>query len=157
MHPRTQIALSALASAALIGTAIAAPVSQGGRKFTVALTGTAEQVGGAAVGTFDADASGTVHVFVNPGQRRVCWEFENLVNVDPTISNAHIHAGAVNAMGSPVVHFFNGTGNADLEHCTASTLDRRLLVDIIQNPQNYYVNLHTTAYPNGAIRGQMSK
>ena len=152
MRRFSKIAFAFAATTALVA---AAPVAEGGRKFTVELTGAAELAGGATMA--DMDASGTVHVYVNPGQRRVCWEFENLVNVDPQISNAHIHAGEADETGSPVVHFFNGTANVDLEHCTATNLDRQLLVDIIQNPENYYVNLHTTVYPGGAIRGQLSK
>jgi hypothetical protein len=27
---------------------------------------------------------------------------------------------------------------------------------IIANPQNYYVEVHTTAFPNRAVRGQLS-
>ena len=148
----TRIVSGVVATSALVA---AAPVAEGGRKFTTMMTGQAEIVGGAL--TADLYAGGTVRVFVNPGQRRVCWEFEDLVNVDPMISNAHIHPGEIDETGPPVVHFFNGTANVDLEGCTASNLDRRLLVDIIQNPQNYYVNLHTTVYPGGAIRGQLSK
>ncbi|MBS1786273.1 MAG: CHRD domain-containing protein [Acidobacteria bacterium] len=29
--------------------------------------------------------------------------------------------------------------------------------DIMKNPGNYYVNVHTAEFPNGAIRGQLGK
>jgi len=38
-----------------------------------------------------------------------------------------------------------------------SPVDRRLLMDIIQHPQDYYVNVHTADFPGGAIRGQLHK
>jgi hypothetical protein len=39
--------------------------------------------------------------------------------------------------------------------CT--TVDRELAVAILENPENYYVNVHTVPlYETGAIRGQLS-
>ena len=35
-------------------------------------------------------------------------------------------------------------------------LDKNLLKDIIRNPENYYVNVHNTPFPNGAVRGQLA-
>jgi hypothetical protein len=29
--------------------------------------------------------------------------------------------------------------------------------DIVQTPENYYVNVHNAEYPGGAVRGQLSK
>jgi hypothetical protein len=35
--------------------------------------------------------------------------------------------------------------------------DRGLIKDIRKNPAGYYVNVHTTEFPGGAIRDQLSK
>ena len=153
------IALTCAASAAVAaGIAFAAPVAEGGRKFVTALTGQAELDGGAL--SADIDGRGTAHVFVNVGQRRVCWNLTNLANLD-TLVAAHIHQAASNASGGIRISFFHFGEPIDLEGCTEGTathpFDRARLNDIIQNPQNYYVNIHTTAFPGGAIRGQLSK
>lgn len=34
--------------------------------------------------------------------------------------------------------------------------DVALIHAIMQNPTNYYVNVHTVAFPKGAIRGQLA-
>ena len=39
----------------------------------------------------------------------------------------------------------------------ATGVDEDLIKDIRQNPENYYVNVHTGPFQGGAIRGQLSK
>lgn len=34
-------------------------------------------------------------------------------------------------------------------------VDRALLEDILQNPNDYYVNVHNATYQPGAVRGQL--
>jgi hypothetical protein len=154
MAPKTSLALSFLASATLIASAVAAqPVAEGGRKFTTTLTGQAELTGGAA--TADLDGSGTARVTVNPGQQRVCWDI-TVANLD-TLTAAHIHRASATATGGIVVTFFHFGDPVDLEGCTTTPLSRALLKEIMQTPQNFYVNVHTSVYPSGAIRGQLAK
>lgn len=158
MLSRKKLGISLFVGAAVVGTAFAAPVAEGGRKFVEALTGEAELAGGALEA--DIDGSGTAHVFVNHGQRRICWNLVDLENLDPLIA-AHIHEAPADETGGIVVSFFNFGETVDLQDCTFGSedfpIDRALLKDIIQNPQNYYVNIHTSAFPGGAIRGQLSK
>ena len=158
IHRKTIAWSCAGLSAVAAGIAFAAPVAEGGRKFVTALTGQAELDGGAL--SADMDGTGTAQVFVNHGQRRVCWNLTNLANLD-TLVAAHIHQAPSNASGPIRISFFHFGQPIDLEGCTEGTalhpFDRARLKDVIQNPQNYYVNIHTSAFTGGAIRGQLSK
>ena len=146
MKPETKLAFAFITSAALVGTALAAPVSQGGRKFTTELTGAAE-----VPGPGDPDGSGTASITLNHGQSRVCYEI-SLTMVDG-VTAAHIHEAPVGVAGPVVVALF--TDGFDAADCVDA--DRDVIKDIIQNPQDYYVNVHSTDHPAGAVRGQLSK
>ena len=158
MAPTTTVALSFLASAALMATAaLAQPPDQGGRKFTTTLSGAQEvnathPTGGAG----DPDGTGTASITVNVGQQRVCWDIT--VNNIAAPTRGHIHNAPALINGWIVVGFFEPTTVA-LNGCTPTTqpVDRALLMDIIQHPQNYYVNVHNADFPGGAIRGQLAK
>ena len=158
MTPKTRLLLSFTAAAGLMGAAISAPVAEGGRKFVKSLTGQAELDGGRL--TADMDGRGTAQVTVNVGQGRVCWNLVDLANLDPLIAS-HIHQAPVTAQGPIKISFFNFGEPIDLEGCsegsTQCPFDRELLEDVVQHPENYYVNVHTSAFPGGAIRGQLSR
>jgi hypothetical protein len=79
---------------------------------------------------------------------------------DVQISGLHIHQGAKGTNGSIVVDSgtsepldTDGVGNiTKVVSSTPTTLQA-----ILDNPRNYYVNLHTTTppHPGGALRAQM--
>ena len=157
----SKIALSFVTSAATIATSASAQlVSEGGRPFTTTLSG-AQECSNATppvCGVGDPDGTGTAKITINPGQRRVCWHIT--VNNIAAPTRGHIHNAPAGRNGPIVVGFFEPE-TVDLDGCTGDepspAFTRELLIDIIQNPQNYYVNVHNADFPGGAIRGQLSK
>jgi len=115
----------------------------GGRPFTTQLVGASE-----VPLTGDPDASGTAHLWINPGQGSLCWSI-SVSNVDPIFA-AHIHAAPAGTPGPVVVPLNPYTGG-----CT--TVDRQLAIAILTDPSGYYVNVHNAAYPGGAARGQLTR
>jgi hypothetical protein len=156
------LGVALLGSASLIAAqASAEPVADGGRKFTTPMSGAEECTGAGLCGppnAGDPDGSATGSITVNVGQDRVCWEFTNVTNIDPP-HMAHIHKNPAGVNGPIVVNFFtNAVGTpGPLTGCTTAALGKALLLDIIQNPSGYYLNLHNTPFPGGAVRGQLEK
>ncbi len=141
-------ALSLCGSAAMItGAAIAQPAADGGRKFSVAMTGAAERPGPG-----DPDGSGTAEITINAGQKRLCFELE-VTGIAPATA-AHIHIAPVTDPG-PVVVPLAAPTDGDSSGCVDVT--RELALAIIRNPAGYYVNVHNADFPAGAIRGQLSR
>jgi hypothetical protein len=64
----------------------------------------------------------------------------------------HVHKGEKGKPGGVVIQFSLPDKPKD---CVKA--DAGVLKDIVANPGGYYVNLHTNAYPTGAIRGQLQK
>ena len=109
--------------------------------------------GGAQVpGPGDTDGSGTVGLTVNTGKSEICYDIVVKDIQAPTA--AHIHAGPSGSSGSVKVPFKKAADGA-WKGCVA--VDKALLDDIVKNPGNYYVNVHTADFPNGALRGQLGK
>ena len=91
MVPSTKLAFSFLASAMLITSAAwAGHVREGARVFTIELTGEAEcNAAGTACNLGDLDGTGTITLYVNPGQKRVCYDL-TLAGIEAPTA-AHIH------------------------------------------------------------------
>ena len=120
---------------------------QGGRPITVTMTGPAE-----VPGPGDPDGTGTATITLNPGKGEVCYEL--MVDKIATANAAHIHSGAVDKAGPPILTL-KAPANGSSKECT--TLERDKIMDIIKNPASYYVNVHNAEFPDGAVRGQLGK
>lgn len=120
---------------------------QGGRPLTTTLTGAAE-----IPGPGDADGTGTAVITLNHGQGEVCYELK-VANISPA-NAAHLHEGAVDKAGPPVLTLTAPTDGSS-KGCAPLAKDK--IKDIMQNPVNYYVNVHNSEFPDGAVRGQLGK
>lgn len=137
-------AATVLAMAGLVGPVGAA---DGGRPLSAVLTGAAE-----APGPGDPDGSGTADLRVNPGLEQVCVDLV-VQDIAPATA-AHIHEAPVGEPG-PVVVPLAAPSDGTSSGCYP--VDRELARDIIQNPGDYYVNVHNADFPAGAVRGQLSR
>ena len=72
------------------------------------------------------------------------------------VTAAHIHYGTGSNAGGiavplPLPSPFAGSATGCVQ------VDRTLLRQILSSPGDYYVNVHTTAFPAGAIKGTLSR
>jgi hypothetical protein len=117
-----------------------------GRPFYAELSGAQE------TGAGDPDGSGWVELTLNQGQGTITYTL-SVQNIDPAAA-AHIHVGAAGVAGPVVVHLEAPTNGMS---SGVEEVDPELIKAIRQNPENYYVNVHNSIYPAGAVRGQLSK
>ena len=123
----------------------------GGRPLSAALGGGAE-----VPGPGDPDGRGTTLVRVDPGLRKVRFELA-VSGLTVPVTSVHIYSGRAGLEGPVVVTLSPSPGVSGTSNGCARGFDRGLLVDMIQKPGSYYVNVHTPDFPNGAVRGQLSK
>jgi hypothetical protein len=127
---------------AAVSFVLAAQQKQGARPLSATLTGL----------TGDADGSGTAKFLLNPGQAELCYEI-SVANIAPP-SNITILSGSTSKLLSFAPNSAtNSTGM--LNQCVA--VERDKLMDIARNPTYYSVNVQNSEYPNGALRGQLSR
>jgi len=87
---------------------------------------------------------------------QVCWDIA-YSGID-TVTAAHIHVGAAGVGGGIVVP----AGNVTFPNLTATggtgclPMDPTLAQQILDQPAGFYLNVHTTLFPAGAIRGQLA-
>jgi hypothetical protein len=142
---RISILVTAVAAMTLATTPLAAQVR--GQRFAANLTGNAEVPGPGKL-----NASGSATVRVSPAERRVCYTV-NFRNV-PNATMAHIHSAARGVAGPPVVTLTRA-GPRLFQGCTR--VARALARDLVNSPRRFYVNVHSRAFPEGAIRGQLRR
>ena len=141
--------------------------SHGGTPFMAVMTPQQEVT--PAGGDPNPAAGGVTVLTLNSGQEEICFK-TTFSGLSAPLSDAHIHQAPAGVGGGIVVRFA-GPVYAALPPVREGTVarcvfaPRELIKQIRQNPENYYVNLHTRSTPPnplldrpaGAIRGQMSK
>jgi hypothetical protein len=99
------------------------------------------------------DASGRAVMVLSEDQTTLYYR----VTVSDIISvtAAHIHVGAPGENGGVIFPLFTGSGTFDPDHPISGTLTLNAEQVSTLVAGNYYVNVHTTSYPDGEIRGQL--
>ena len=146
------LALAALVALALAGAASAARLDvadHGGRPLSTELTGAAEVPPG------DLYGSGTATITVNPGREEICWEIV-AVGIELPATAPHIHVGAAGTAPPNNVAVTLSAPDTSGFSSGCAAAERDLALDILHDPENYYVNVHNEPFPTGAIRGQLS-
>ncbi|MGH9282672.1 MAG: CHRD domain-containing protein [Acidimicrobiales bacterium] len=109
----------------------------------------------------DPDGRGEVYVFgIDGDPTTLCY----VLTVDgvATASAAHIHEAAAGVNG-PVVANLAAPGDGNAADCLTEGETGKfpgnpagIVQDILENPADYYVNVHNADYPGGALRGQLA-
>ena len=125
------------------------PTRPAGRPLAATLTGTAE-----FPGPGDSNGTGTALVRLNSGQGKVCFVL-TAANITLPATLAHIHVGAAGTAGDPVVTLVPPDASGTSGGCVSAP--SATIKAILKNPSGYYVNIHTSDFPAGAVRGQLTR
>jgi hypothetical protein len=135
------LVLAVMGAAALPAVALGSAAEKG--TVTAKMTGKAEVPDKGAPG-----ATGNASFTVDSSSGKICWTFTNVKGIDKPMAS-HIHEAGKGKPGPVVVPL----GKAyKAKGCTTSKGEAN---DILEHPAEYYVNIHTAKYPNGAVRGQL--
>jgi hypothetical protein len=101
----------------------------------------------------DPDGSGLATFIIDPARGQLCFSIVVDDILLPAIA-AHIHVAPSGVAGPIVVPLTAPGANGASAGCIGG-LDSQLLRAIKSHPRQYYVNVHTTDFPAGAVRGQL--
>lgn len=171
---RTFAKLSCIAAAGLVALAAAVPAAWAGHLNVVLkaeLDGREEVATGAANGAIVGDPDGRAEAYVfgiDGDPLTLCYIIVGVKKVDETAlapgngRAAHIHEGARGTNGPVVANLAWPQGGQAGDCLTEGeagkfpTGEFGIVQRILNNPQNFYVNMHNTVYPGGALRGQLA-
>lgn len=155
-----QLTLKVLACASALGMSLAAQAGHTNHVLSTHLS-TDNLVGTEG----DPDGNGHAHVFgIDGDPTTLCYVIQvegiQMVPVGEGMA-AHIHEGPADGNGSPVA-MLAGPQDGDAADCLTEgeegkfpTGESGIVKRILENPSNFYINIHNPEYPNGAIRGQL--
>jgi hypothetical protein len=153
---RIRVLLPVLALVALV--ALPAELAGGQRRTSdvrliAAMSGQNEVDQNGTAGQGDPDGYGAASITVRRN-RRVCWHIAAR-NIG-TVVGGHIHEGSTTQNGPIVVPLFE---SADLDPSGRGCVraPRAVWRELRRTPSGFYVNVHTSDFTGGAIRGQLSR
>jgi hypothetical protein len=108
---------------------------------------------GEVPGPGDPDGGGTATIVLIPSQNMFCYSLK-VSNIAPATA-AHIQRGAFHEAGPIVLDLNPPLADGASSGCTS--VEPALIGSLLESPERYYVNVVNAEFPNGAIRGQLSK
>jgi hypothetical protein len=148
MRNRPQVSLPLAVAFALVASlALAAGVLAAETTLTADLAGVTE---GENPG--NPDGSGSATITLDPETGDVCWDMtaEDI----GAVTQSHIHTGAEGVSGGVLIPLDDDGFDGTTQGCTSDVAAADIQM-VLDNPAGFYVNLHTTDFPAGAIRGQL--
>ncbi len=143
--------------AAIVGFSLSAGTALAGHENSVLRTKLkgANEVGSAG----DIGGKGSISVFGIDGDETTLCYVLNVKGLDGVATAAHIHEGKKGENGPPVA-FLAAPGDGTAADCLTEGEEGKFaegqtVADVLEHPRRYYVNVHTEAYPDGALRGQL--
>jgi CHRD domain len=136
---RTLPVIAALAAALVL----AAPAGAAVKRLETNLRGSAAT---------DTDGRGTAKLRLNRERERVCFTI-SWRNVDDVVA-AHIHR---HSDSSIVVDLITAPASGNRATGCTEDVGKGLIRRILRKPRRYYVNVHTSAFPGGAVQGTLRK
>ena len=130
------------------------PAAREGALLATRVSGAEEVGAGGELDVGDPDGAGVATVAVSVAARRVCFELWVSGVALPAVA-AHIHAAPPGVNG-PVVVPLGAPDAAGRASGCVRDLDGPLVEALVADPTSYYVNVHTTEFPDGAVRGQLA-
>jgi CHRD domain len=126
---------------------LAAPASGAVKRLEANLSGAQETEPGG-----DPNGTGTAKLRLDRAERRVCYTIR-VRNIDDVVA-AHIHRRSDSSIAVDLI-----TAPAAGDRFTGCTEDvgKGLIRRILRRPRRYYVNVHTAAFPGGAVRGTLRR
>ncbi len=109
----------------------------------VKLTATLQPVSPATTG------SGSATVTIRLGQGQLCYTLT--VSGLTDVTAAHIHRASTGAIVVPLTAPTSGSSGGCVD------VDKPLLQEILASPSAFYINVHTASFPNGQVRGTLTK
>jgi hypothetical protein len=108
----------------------------------------AELTPGAVAPKSAAKARGSIVVRLDPKAGKACWSIS--IKKAGALLSAHVHRGKARKNGPVVIPLGDRWSKNGCVFVSAKTLKA-----VAKSPKSYYVDVHTKAYVNGVVRGQL--
>lgn len=95
------------------------------------------------------EAYGDFNAYAEPAAQSLCYYLE--AEGVGEVTSAHVHSGKRGENGRELVALQMSAMDETCTGVSGETIDA-----MIARPAEYYVDVHTDAYPRGALRGQLS-
>jgi hypothetical protein len=152
---RRTATLAAVIVAMTLGLVATVAADDGGNRVRLQ----ARMDGSQEVPPADPDGRGRAKITLNVVTDEICWDLR--FSRIGTPSAGHIHLGGAGVNGGVVFTLIGPSTPPDplergeAEGCAIASAG--LAAQIAANPGGYYVNLHNSRFPDGAIRGQLGR